>query len=219
VRIGILSDIHEAVELLEVAIGRLTSEGVDRLLVLGDVFETGARLDETVRVLESAGAIGVYGNHDYGLCVDSSPYVHDRFSRPSLAYMGSLLPRMELDGCFFAHREPWLDCSDLCQIWHVHDEDLPAETIAKSFVAEPDRPTFIGHYHRWAAFTEEGPSPWMPPDPLAIPDRGPILVVVAAVCDGHAAILDTGNRVLTPVDLYLGRPRPEGRPIPRLIYD
>ncbi len=218
-RIGILSDIHEAVELLEVAIGRLTAEGVDRLLVLGDVFETGARLEETTSLLESAGTIGVYGNHDYGLCVDPSEFVLDRYSSPSLAYMATLLPRMVLGGCFFAHREPWLDCSDLLQIWHVHEEDLPDETIARSFVAEPARPSFIGHYHRWRAYTEIGLLPWDGTEPLTLPDSPPVLVVVAAICDGHAAILDTETRVLTPIDLYQGRPKPEGRPIPLLVHD
>jgi hypothetical protein len=219
VRIGILSDIHEAVELLEVAIGRLSDAGVDRFLVLGDVFETGPRLDETVRLLDSAGAIGVYGNHDFGLCVDPSPYVRERFSGASLAYMATLLPRIELEGCFFAHREPWLDCSDLAQIWHFDDEDLPDETIARSFEAMPDRPIFIGHYHRWRVFTREGLGPWEPPEPLALPEPPPTLVVVAAICDGHAAILETETRVLTPVDLYEGRPRPEHRPLPRLVHD
>ncbi len=218
-RIGILSDIHEAVELLEVAIERLSREGVDRFVVLGDVFETGPRMDETVRLLESVGAFGVYGNHDFGLCVDPSGYVLDRFSRPTLAYMGTLLPRMELDGCFFAHREPWLDCSELTQIWHVDEEELPAEAIAKSFDAVPHRMILIGHFHRWQAFIRQGPLPWEGPGPLVLPRQSPALVVVAAVCDGHAAILETRTRVLTPVDLYMGRPRPERRPIPQLLYD
>jgi Calcineurin-like phosphoesterase superfamily domain len=219
VRIGILSDIHEAVELLEVAIGRLSSERVDRFVVLGDVFETGPRIDETVRLLESVRAVGVYGNHDFGLCLDRSQYVLDRFSRSTLAYMGTLLPRMELDGCFFAHREPWLDCSDLTQIWHVDEDPLPAEAIKKSFDAVPNRLILIGHFHRWQAFIRQGRLPWEGPGPLVVPRHSPTLVVVAAVCDGHAAILETRTRVLTPVDLYKGRPRPEQRPIPQLLHE
>lgn len=217
-RIGILADIHEAVDLLEVAIGRLSAEGVDRFLVLGDVFETGPSLDETIGLLESAGAVGVFGNHDFGLSVDPSQYVLDRYSASSVAYMGTLLPRMELEGCFFAHREPWLDCSDVAQIWHVDEEELPAEAIAKSFAAVPNRSIFIGHFHRWLAFTGEGPLSWDGSTPLTLPDDSPTLVVVAAICDGHAAILETETRVLTPIDLYQGRPRPENRPIPRLSF-
>jgi Calcineurin-like phosphoesterase superfamily domain len=219
VRIGILSDIHEAIELLEVAIERLSREAVDRFLVLGDVFETGPRIDEAVGLLESVGAVGVYGNHDYGLSVDSSSYVLDRFSPSTLAYMRSLLPRMELEGYHFAHREPCLDCSELTQIWHVDEEELPAEAVARSFDAVPDRPTFIGHFHCWRAFNLAGPISWEGQGPLVLPADSPTLVVIAAICDGHAAILNTEARVLTPVDLYEDRPRPEHRPIPRLVHE
>jgi hypothetical protein len=218
-RIGIVADIHEAVELLEVALGRLAHAGIDRLVVLGDLFETGPRIDEVVRRLEAAGAVGVFGNHDYGLCCDPSDYVRARFSAPTLAYMGSLRPRMELAGCLFAHREPWLDGSDVEQIWHVDEEDLPASTIERSFAAVPDRTIFIGHYHCWRAFTLAGPMPWDGGEPLALAEDSPTLVVIHAVCDGHAAIFETDRRILTPIDLYEGRTRPDGRPLPRLLTD
>ena len=133
--------------------------------------------------------------------------------------MSTLLPRMELDGCLFAHREPWLDCSDVYQIWHVDDAMLPAEAIEKSFAAVPHRSIFIGHFHCWRALSREGPLPWEGEGPLLLPDDCPTMVVVAAICDGHAAILETDTRVLTPIDLYQDRPRPEQRPIPRLVYD
>ena len=133
--------------------------------------------------------------------------------------MGSLQPRMDLAGCHFAHREPCLDCSDLVQIWHVDEEELPAEAIARSLDAVPDRASFIGHFHRWHALTRGGPLAWDGSTPLALPAGPPSLVIVAAVCDGHAAILDTEARILTPVDLYENQPRPDHRPIPRLVLD
>jgi len=219
VRIGILSDIHEAVELLEVAIERLNREAVDRFLVLGDVFETGPRIDETVDLLKSIGAVGVYGNHDYGLSIDPSAYVLDRFSTETLAFMRSLRSRMELGGCLFAHREPCLDCSILTQIWHVDDEQLPEEAVARSFAAVPDRVTFIGHFHTWRAHTRQGRLAWNGSKPLSLPDEAPALIVVAAICDGHSAILDTEDRLLTPIDLYQDQLRPEHRPIPRLLHE
>jgi len=88
VKLGILSDIHEAVELLEVALERLALEEVDQLVVLGDVFETGPRIEETVGLLRDSGAIGVYGNHDYGLSNEPSDFVRERFSPAVLSYMG-----------------------------------------------------------------------------------------------------------------------------------
>ena len=219
VKLGIVSDIHEAVELLERALAMLALERVDRLVVLGDVFETGPRIDATVRILEASGAIGVYGNHDYGLSTEPNDYIRQRFSPRVLAYMGSLLPRMEIEGAFFAHREPFLDCSEVTEIWHVDDEPLPPRVIERSFSAVPNRSIFIGHFHRWTAFTKDGPLYWEGRTPLTLPEDGPTLVIVGAVCDGHAATFDTRTRVLTPVDLYAGGSRPVDRPLPLLVTE
>ena len=71
-RIGILADIHESLTSLQWAIDVLHDQGADRLVVLGDVFELGHRLKETVDLLSDAGAVGVWGNHDFGLCRDNA---------------------------------------------------------------------------------------------------------------------------------------------------
>jgi Calcineurin-like phosphoesterase superfamily domain len=217
VKLGIVSDIHEAVELLRRALERFEREAVDRVVLLGDVFETGPRIDETVDVLLEAGVEGVYGNHDYGLSVDPDEYIRSRFSRKVLDFMTSLRPRLEIDGCLFAHREPWLDCSILSQIWHVDEQELTPALIARSFQATPHRSIFVGHFHRWHAFGREAPLPWEGREPLALPHDGPTLVVVHAVCDGFAATFDTTSRLLAPIDLYRGTRRPETRPIPPLV--
>ncbi len=62
-RFGLITDIHEHVEFLRVALDRLRQERVDRIVVLGDVFETGERIEETCRLLAEAhlrhGYVGV----------------------------------------------------------------------------------------------------------------------------------------------------------------
>src|SRR5947208_2163570 len=67
-RLGLLADIHEEVDLLRLALDRFRHEAVDQVVVLGDVAETGERLTETTLLLAGAGAVGVWGNHDFGLC-------------------------------------------------------------------------------------------------------------------------------------------------------
>ena len=57
-RLGILADIHEDVPKLTLALRHLRREGVEQVVVLGDVFETGRRLNETVALLAEAGAVG-----------------------------------------------------------------------------------------------------------------------------------------------------------------
>ena len=88
-RIGILADVHENLSHLRWAIDVLSEQRSDRLVFLGDVFELGHRLKETVDLLAEAGAIGVWGNHDFGLCGDN-PKAEDRqrYGEPVLAYMG-----------------------------------------------------------------------------------------------------------------------------------
>ena len=159
-KLGIVSDIHEAVELLETALSRFESLGVDRVVILGDVFETGPRVDETVALLKKARAVGVFGNHDYGLSVCPREDDCGRFSPESIAFMMTLEPRMEIDGCLFAHREPWLDGSDLCDIWHVDEDPLTPELIVRSFDSTPHSVIFAGHFHQWMVMTRQGRVEW-----------------------------------------------------------
>ena len=63
-RIGLLADIHEDVEGLSSAIWTCRRAGVDRLLTLGDIFETGERFAEAVDLLREADVGGVWGNHE-----------------------------------------------------------------------------------------------------------------------------------------------------------
>src|SRR4051794_35230117 len=101
-KLGILTDIHEEHDYLRRALTLLRREGADRLLVVGDVCATHTDLEETVALLDDAGAVGVWGNHDFGLCGDN-PTDKDRlrFSERLLTYMRRLRPRLEVEGCLF----------------------------------------------------------------------------------------------------------------------
>jgi len=108
-KLGLLADIHEHTRQLIKAIALLQQHGADRFVVLGDVFETGKRIEQTVRLLQQVEAVGVWGNHDVGLCFDPSEAVCQRYSADVLNFMGSLRPHLEIDCCLFTHVEPWLD--------------------------------------------------------------------------------------------------------------
>ncbi len=62
-RIGILADVHESVSHLRWAIDVLSEHKSDCIVFLGDLFELGHRLKETIDRFAEAGAIGVWGNH------------------------------------------------------------------------------------------------------------------------------------------------------------
>lgn len=93
---------------MRAALGRFESERVDQVVVvIGDLFETGERIEETCRLLAEAKAVGVWGNHDFGLC--SSKKLRSRYPAAVRDYMLTLRPRLDHGGCHFMHVEPWLD--------------------------------------------------------------------------------------------------------------
>ncbi len=202
-RIGILSDIHEAVEPLARSLDRFGREKVDQVVVLGDVCCTGERLLPTVELLRRVGPVGVWGNHDFGLC-GPGPEVRRKHAGAVLDFMATLRPRLEVGGCLFTHVEPWLDPTDLAQLWWFDGPPDTAEKAARSFDAFPHRVMFCGHFHRWMVVTQAGRLDWDGDGPLVLAPPERYLVCVAAVCDGRCAVFDTGTNELLPCDLGKG---------------
>ncbi len=114
-KLGLITDIHEQVELLRLALDRFDRERVDQVVVVGDVFEMGKRIEETCRLLSQVNAIGVWGNHDYGLCVDPDENARATYSVAVIDYMTSLRPRLEVGGSHFTHVEPWLNSGEIAE--------------------------------------------------------------------------------------------------------
>ena len=85
-KLGLLADIHEHNNDLRMALDAFRRAQFDQVVVLGDVFEMGDRIDESCRLLEEAGAIGVWGNHDFGLCHDPAEQIRQMYSESVLAF-------------------------------------------------------------------------------------------------------------------------------------
>jgi predicted phosphodiesterase len=198
-KLGLLADIHEQTRRLHKAIAILQQLGAERFVVLGDVFDTGQRIEQTVRLLKEVRAVGVWGNHDVGLCFDPDDRVCERYSAAVLGFMGRLQPYLEVEGCLFTHVEPWLDPHLVEDLWHFHGPPDSPERLARSFAAVPHRVLFLGHLHRWLLGTPEGLLPWRGEGPVRLDGRTRHLVVVAAVADGHCALFDTHTTELTPL--------------------
>jgi len=198
VRLGLLADIHEQTEQLRKAVDVLQQHGAERFVVLGDVFEMGKRIEETVRLLQDVAAVGVWGNHDVGLSFDPSEKVRQRYSASVLDFMGSLQPRLEIDGCLFTHVEPWLDPHKIEDLWYFDGPPDTPEKLARSFSAVPNRVVFLGHFHRWLLATPAGLKPWRGEGPVRLDDPVQHLVVVHAVWDSNCALFDTQSNTLIP---------------------
>jgi hypothetical protein len=198
-RIGILADIHEAVEPLERAMTALRQRGADRYVVLGDILETGARIEPTVDLLSAAGAVGVWGNHDIGLCRDPTPELRQLVGEKAAAFFATLKPKLEIESCLFSHIAPWLDPENVLDLWSPGAFAHTKESLAKSFAATTQPLLAIGHAHRWFLATPEGIVPWEGEGSVRLRRDRRYLMAIHAVLWGWCALLDTEARLLTPI--------------------
>jgi predicted phosphodiesterase len=197
-KLGILADIHEHTQQLRQALAVLRQRGADRFVVLGDAFQNGQEIQETVRLLREVEAVGVWGNHDIGLCYDPGEAVRQRYSAGVLDFMGSLQPHLEIDGCLFTHVEPWLDPHKVEDLWYFDGPPDTPEKLNRTFRAVPNRVVFLGHFHRWLLGTPMGVLLWRGESALCLEGHEQSLVVVHAVWDGHCALFDTERGDLIP---------------------
>src|SRR5437588_12317100 len=144
-RLGLVADVHEATDLLREALELFLRHKVDEVIFLGDLCGMHERLEETVALLRDAGVVGVWGNHDFGLCHDLTDYARSRYPADLLAYTTTLKPTLVRDDCLFTHVEPWLDPNDLMQLWYFDGlPDTPAK-LARCFDAVSERVLISGH--------------------------------------------------------------------------
>jgi hypothetical protein len=198
-RFGLLADIHEEVENLRAAITTLRDAGATEFVMLGDVYETGERLEETVAVLAPFEHVGVWGNHDFGLCDEPVEFARERFSAEVLAYFARLRPSAEVGGAFFQHIEPYLDSTSLEDLWSYGS--MGRLDLARSFAAVPHRRIFIGHLHRWSINTPEGRVEWDGSTRVRLDRDRRYLIVIHAVMQGFCAIFDTDRDELVPLSV------------------
>lgn len=204
-KLGILADIHEQDDELRKSIEVLRRHRADCFIVLGDVCEMGKRMEETVALLRDVAAIGVWGNHDLGFCFDPSEEIRQQYSGQVLEFMGSLRPRLEVEGCLFTHVEPWLDTNKIEDLWYFDGPPDTQEKLHRSFTAVPNRVMFTGHFHRWLLGSSAGMIPWNGEGPIRLDMTKQHLIVVNAVWSGHCALFDTERNELTPYSV--GTPR------------
>ncbi|HEY1378263.1 MAG TPA: metallophosphoesterase family protein [Gemmataceae bacterium] len=200
--LGLLADIHEAVPELDRALAEFRRRGVDQVVSLGDacdLYGPGSRTADVTARLRDARAVGVWGNHDFGLCHEVPDAVRRRADPAMLAYMAGMRPHLVVGDCRFSHVEPWLDAHTAEGLWYFDGPPETAAAAARSFAAVPERHLFVGHFHRWLAVTPAGPLPWAGDGPLDLAGHPRSLVVVAAVVGGWCATFDTAAARLDPI--------------------
>ena len=201
-RLGIVADIHEAVEPLQRALTEFHRRGVDQVVSLGDACDTFSRVGrsgEVVALLREAHAVGVWGNHDFGLSYDVSERLRQETPPDVLEYMATMQPHLVINGCRFSHVEPWLDACKIENLWYFDGPPDTPEKAARSWTAVPESRLFIGHFHRWLVMTAGGRVAWDGQGTLALAAEVRQLIVVAPVFQGWCAVYDTSDALLTAV--------------------
>lgn len=197
-RLGLLADIHENVTNLRIALEHFRRERVDRVVVLGDIFQMRRDLDETVELLVEAGAIGVWGNHEFGLAYQPAEDIRQSYAGPVLDFMTSLRPRLVLGPCHFSHVEPWLNPEVLDDIWWGDGLPSTVPRLAQSFSAVPQPYIFLGHFHCWRLAGPDGVIEWNGERPVCMPPDRRFLIIVHGLDDGRYALFDTETGWLKP---------------------
>ena len=198
-KLGLLADLHECLPNLEAALERLAAEPIDRLVLLGDIVETGRHIDAVVDRLENSGAIGVWGNHDMGLAIEPDEQVRSWFSAKVVDFFARLRGRLVLADCHFSHAPSFMDPADWEQPWYTGERPTEPEMIERALSAVPERVQFLGHYHTWMTATCAGPLEWSGRSPINLSQPGRYQVVVDAVLGGWCATYDTDTGWLVPL--------------------
>ena len=201
-RIGIVADIHDAVEPLRRALALLREHDVQQVVTLGDAFESyspGEPAAEVAALLEEVGAVGVWGNHDFGLSRDITDELRRDADPALLRFAARLEPHLVVAGCRFCHIEPWKDPFSLVDLWLLDEIPNTGERAQKSFAAAPERVLFVGHFHSWFAVSDRGSMEWEGAGPIDLTAPERYLVSIGAVLHGSCAIYDTELARLTPL--------------------
>jgi predicted phosphodiesterase len=203
-RIGIIADIHEDATALKTALDVLDKHVAGIVITLGDIVgESTSQLGKTVRLLLDVGAVGVWGNHEFGLAHEPDPSVFQGLPPCVREFMTALKPTIQLGDCFFSHVEPWLDPYKLEHLWRSPYDFSVAEHVAKSFKHRTERLLFYGHIHCWRIATPNGIVDW-DGDQICLAPPQRYLIAVGPLSDGlnatqrqgHFALYDTLTHIL-----------------------
>jgi predicted phosphodiesterase len=197
-KLGLLADIHENNDHLRVALAYFRQHAVDQVVLLGDICETGDDLAETVDLLVDAGGVGIWGNHEFGFGHDFSWLERKGHSAKVRQFIANLVPRLEIAQCLFTHVEPWLDMTQVSDLWYLDGAPCTVEQIARSFDAVDHQIMFVGHFHQWMIATRKEILDWQGTTPIRLDPNQRYLVLVAAVLCGNCAVFDTETLELIP---------------------
>ncbi len=206
-RLGLVTDIHNDHENLSRALEVFREHQVDQVVTIGDTCDAFAPpegADEVASLLSSSGALGVWGNHDFHLCRDVPEFCREKFAPNTFQFMRSMQPQLQIDGCYFSHKDASVDPHSVEQLWSIEEDSRDLWARAKAaFESNQHVRQFMGHYHCWWAATPNGTVPWDGSESLTLVPHERYVVIIAGVFQGKCAVFDTTTGVLDPLDVTL----------------
>ena len=177
-RTAIISDIHANLEALEVTLGHIGDQKVDRTICLGDVLGYGPNPVECVDLIAACCEWSLMGNHDFGVLYEPTNFnvaaeqaaywTRSRFEAEAdqdkaakrWEFLGRLRVRVAQNGYLFVHGTPRRPINE-----YLFPEDALNSPVKMQQVFERvERFCFIGHTHVPGVFTDE--PDFYPPDDL-----------------------------------------------------
>ncbi|MCK4514487.1 MAG: metallophosphoesterase family protein [Spirochaetaceae bacterium] len=195
-RIGLLSDIHANLPALEAAFERLTREGCDIIVNLGDAISIGPFPAETVQFLRDHDISSIAGNHENDLVLGFTAeserqmgqgerehyrWTHGRLSSADVAFISKLPHTLDLPA-----DAPRIHCVHYCLSGsRVADIkiDLGRPSLERAFGTEHEIVAF-GHTHR-ALIDREKPPYFINPGSAGLHHTGGPSVMIVDIREGR----------------------------------
>ena len=159
-RIGFLSDIHSNLEALQVAVEKLESEKVEKIVCIGDIVGYGADPDKCVEIIKQKADVIVAGNHDWA-CVGKTDITYfNKHGKAAILWTSSALTPQHRS--FLAELSLLYADRDWCAVHSTPSDPvkwkyvLSAADAIEQFGHFSQKICFIGHLHVPGMFTDNG---------------------------------------------------------------
>ncbi len=167
---AIISDIHSNLEALRAVFDDLEKRGAEKVYCLGDIVGYGPQPGECLDLIAERTEASLCGNHDHAVfyeplnfnvnaeraafwtrsVIDEEPDVERRNVR--WRFLGSLSPRLEIDGMLFVHGSPRKPINE-----YLFPDDVYAnpQKLMSNFQRMEQMTCFCGHTHVPGVFVDD----------------------------------------------------------------